>query len=311
MMKRIHKSILSTVTALIVLTALCLLLTACGCKHEWKDTPNVHSQTCALCGEIQAKDEACKWVDASCETAKTCSVCNKTEGEALGHKWVDATCEDPKTCSACKKTEGEALGHKWVDATTEAPKTCSVCERTEGERIITDSRFTTAACKDLFGEWKGIMNLTGTQIGIADFTGTIGVTYTLIFNPDGTFKRDIALSDETAFLNDFEVYYENLWYATCANMGLNKEQADDYMKTIYGMDVTAWAKETAAAINWNNLFADTVISGVYYVSGGKLCSGSSWGEPIGSDNYTLVDGKLTLESLTQTYPGLEFTRVTQ
>lgn len=224
---------------------------------------------------------------------------------------MDATCETVKTCSVCNKTEGEALGHKWEDATTEAPKTCSVCEKTEGERIITDPRFTTTACKDLFGEWKGTMNLTGTQIGFADFPGTMSATYTLTFNPDGTYERNIVLSDNAAFLNDFEVYYENLWYTTCANMGLNKEQADDYMKTIYGMDVTAWAKETAASIDWNNLFTNAASSGVYYVSGGKLCSGPSWNEPIGSDNYTLDDGKLTLESLAQTYPGLEFARVTQ
>ena len=259
MMKKATKSILSVTGALIVLTALCLSLTACGCRHDWKDTPNAHSQTCALCGEIQLKDEACKWVDATCES----------------------------------------------------PKTCSVCEKTEGERIITDPRFTTAACKDLFGEWKGTMNLTGAQTGIADFNGTMGITYTLTFNPDGTFERNMAFSDKAALLKDLEVYYENLWYATCANMGLNKEQANDYMKTLYGMDVTAWAKETAASIDWNNLFADAASSGVYYVSGGKLCSGQSWSEPIGSDNYTLVDEKLTLESLTQTYPGLEFTRVTK
>ena len=311
MMKRIHKSILSTVTALIMLTALCLLLTACGCKHEWKDTPNAHSQTCALCGEIQLKDEACKWVDATCESPKTCSVCNKTEGEALGHTWADATCENPKTCSACKKTEGEALGHTWVDATTEAPKTCSVCEKTEGERIITDPRFTTAACKDLFGEWKGTMNLTGAQINVADFTGTMGVTYTITFNPDGTFKENIALSDKAAFLNDLEVYYENTLYVTFAGQGLNKEQADAAMKAQYGMDVKAYSKVLAVAIDWDAMLAESANSGVYYVSGGKLCSGQGWSEPIGRDNYTLEDGKLTLESLTQSYPGLVFTRVTK
>lgn len=311
MMKKATKSILSVTGALIVLTALCLSLTACGCRHEWKDTPNAHSQTCALCGKIQPKDEACKWVDATCESPKTCSVCNKTEGEALGHKWVDATCEAPKNCSACKKTEGEALGHKWEDATTEAPKTCSVCEKTEGERIITDSRFTTAACKDLFGEWKGTMNLTGAQTGIADFNGTMGITYTLTFNPDGTFEGNMAFSDKAALLKDLEVYYENLWYATCANMGLNKEQADDYMKTLYGMDVKAYAKQAAASIDWNNLFADAANSGVYYVSGGKLCSGKGWSEPIGSDNYTLKDGKLTIATLSSEFPGLEFTRSTK
>lgn len=335
MTKKTHNSILSVMGALIVLTAACLLLTACGCKHEWKDVSCAAPKTCTLCGETEGEplphtwvDANCEtaktcsvcnktegeplghtWTDANCETAKTCSVCNKTEGEPLGHTWVDATCETVKTCSVCKKTEGEPLGHKWVDATTEAPKTCSVCKKTEGERIITDSRFTTAACKEFFGDWKGFIKASGAQIGIDDFTGTMGLTYTITFNPNGTYKETIVLTDKAAFLKDLEDYYVNTLYAAFAGQGLNKEQADAAMKAQYNMDVKAYAKVAAAAVDWDAMFAASASSGVYYVSGGKIYSGADWDAALGSDNYTIKDGKLTLESLTKTFPGLEFTRV--
>jgi len=67
-----------------ILIFLCVLLTGCGCKHEWQD--------------------------AACEAPKTCTKCSQTRGEALGHKWADATCEIPKTCSVCQKTEGNHIG---------------------------------------------------------------------------------------------------------------------------------------------------------------------------------------------------------
>lgn len=90
------------------LLAICMmLLTGCGCQHEW--------------------------TDADCVTPRTCTLCQETEGEALGHSWQEAICEAPKTCAACGTTEGQALGHVWQEATCDTPKTCTVCDKTEGE----------------------------------------------------------------------------------------------------------------------------------------------------------------------------------
>jgi len=66
-----------------VLFLLSLLLTGCGCRHQWKD--------------------------ATCEAPKTCTSCGETEGYDLGHKWREATTETPKTCERCLKTEGERI----------------------------------------------------------------------------------------------------------------------------------------------------------------------------------------------------------
>ena len=153
------KSFVSVSRIVLLLILMSLLLTGCGCKHEWQAANCETPKTCTLCQITEGEALGHTWADATCEAPKTCTVCKATDGEPLGHTWVDATCLAPKTCSVCKKTEASIGHHKWVDATTETPKTCSVCQKTEGERIITDSRFKTAACKDLFGTWSGIAKM--------------------------------------------------------------------------------------------------------------------------------------------------------
>ena len=98
---------------------LCLVLTACACKHEWKN--------------------------ATCTKPKTCTKCNETEGEPLGHAWIDATCTEAKTCSRCGLTEGEPLGHQvseWAvttepTCTTKGARTgsCEICHESVTEAI--------------------------------------------------------------------------------------------------------------------------------------------------------------------------------
>lgn len=69
----------------ILVIALAFCLTACGCKHEWRE--------------------------ATCLEPKTCKNCGATEGDVADHAWEEATATTPKTCKVCKATEGEALGY--------------------------------------------------------------------------------------------------------------------------------------------------------------------------------------------------------
>lgn len=73
------------ISGMILLIICVMLLSGCGCQHEW--------------------------TDADCVTPRTCTLCQETESEALGHSWQEAICEAPKICTACDVTEGEALGH--------------------------------------------------------------------------------------------------------------------------------------------------------------------------------------------------------
>lgn len=78
-----------------------VLLSACGCNHQWKD--------------------------ATCLNPKTCDKCGTTEGEALPHNWAAATCTEPKICMVCNITDGDPIGHDWENATCQKPTTCKIC----------------------------------------------------------------------------------------------------------------------------------------------------------------------------------------
>lgn len=67
-----------------------MLITACGCDHEW--------------------------IDATCQVPRTCGLCGKTQGEvSLWHDWLDPDCFTPYTCSVCGLTEGEPLEHEYTE----------------------------------------------------------------------------------------------------------------------------------------------------------------------------------------------------
>ena len=273
------KALVSRVLPLVLL--LSILLTGCGCKHEW--------------------------LAATCETPKTCTLCQLTEGEALGHSWTGATCETAKTCSVCQKVDGEPTGHKWEDATTEAPKTCSVCQKTEGEKIVTDARFTTAANKELFGTWTGIIKMPGSEIIDPAFTGELELEYSITFNNDGSYLEAVNIINAEGFTQNVETFYIEQLYAEFTALGISKEDADASMKSAYGMDVKTYANKMATALNYESLFAYE-LSGVYYIADGKLHSGEGWNETLESDTYAIIDNALTIESLTEEFPDLKFTR---
>lgn len=256
---------------LIQLAIACLLtLAGCGCKHE-------------------------NWVDANCTTPKTCADCGETEGEALGHDFGDAAedCENPKTCTRCGQAEQEAKPHDWQDATTEAPKTCAVCGMTEGERIITDSRFTTAACQGLFGTWEGAYTMTGEMMGdstLPDMPVILGIT----FHNDGTFEESVRMADKQGYAELLKAYYIEALYAEFEGQyGMTKEQADQAMIEAYGKDVEGYAELMATAIDWEALLAASGQGGVYYVADGKLYSGPDW-DTLEEEELRLEGNSLTL-----------------
>ena len=99
------------------------------------------------------------------------------------HRWEEANCKDPKTCKLCGETTGEPNEeHQWEDATTETPKTCSVCGLTEGDEIDVDERFTTKACKEVFGTWTGKYEQKGLQAGIGNIDYSAKLTLTFFNN---------------------------------------------------------------------------------------------------------------------------------
>lgn len=297
---------------LIALALVCLLVLAgCGCEHEWKDADCTTPKTCALCGETEGEALGHTWKDADCTTPKTCSVCGATEGAALGHTWTEADCENPKTCSVCGETEGEALGHVWADATTEAPKTCTVCGATEGERIITDSRFSTAAATPVLGAWKGVMTVTGEDMGLEDFDGTLDMYIIFTFGPDGTLTFTEGPDNLEAYNAVVKDITMKALYEQFAAEGLNQDDADAAMKEAYNMTVEEYADFALSSVEESDYTYGFEM--VYYVDGTQVCIGESWDGELEPSEFRLDGDKLYLSvDLTgdDTYEELELERVT-
>lgn len=235
---------------ILLLAAVCLVsMTGCICFHDW--------------------------VEADCVNPKTCLSCEKTEGEPLGHSWQEATCEAPKTCATCGETEGEALGHDWQEATTEAPKTCSRCALTEGERIITDPRFTTDACKDLFGTWQGTFDIGADVLGMEGYTMDITCEVVFEFFNDGSAAVLCAPVDMEAFEKTMVEFTMNMVYDNFAASGMSREDTDEAMVSVYGMTMEEFVLAMLKEMNLEEAFRQPTEE-VYYVENGTLYLSDSW-----------------------------------
>lgn len=284
---------------ILALTLCCiLLLSGCSCEHQWKDADCTTPKTCTLCGEIEGAPLGHVWAAATCTTPKTCTVCGLTEGEANGHTWTEANCTTAKTCSVCHSVEGEALGHDWQDATTEAPKTCSHCGLTEGERIITDDRFTTSACKDLFGTWSGTVDMDASDLGIGaeQYFDTVSYTITIEFRNDGTGTLISAPSDEKQAYELVFYVSRELIYAEFSALGLSKDQADTAFYQTYGMTVDQYITQSMSDMDVSaSLTESGTVEFVYYADSNHIYMGSDWNEDLEANEFTLSADQLSLQ----------------
>jgi len=276
---------------------LALVLAACGCSHTWTEASCEAAKTCTQCGKTEGKALGHSWQEASCAAPRTCVGCGLTEGTALEHDWQEASCAAPKTCTVCGLTEGDALGHNWEDATTEAPKTCAVCAATEGERIITDPRFTTAACRDLFGKWSCELTIPAEALGegLDAYATDVPCQLFLEFTNDGKFILSFLPSDPAQIEQMMINFTVDLMYAQLAEAGLDAEAADAAMTEAYGMGVEAYVAAEIGKMDMADLFADFRMEAVYYVDGDQLYAGSSWAGELEPATFSLEDNTLTLE----------------
>lgn len=287
---------------LVLLLAVCCvaMLTGCFCEHEWKDATCVDPSTCAKCEKTEGEALGHVWMAATCEAPKTCEVCGTTDGEPKGHSWVDADCENPQTCETCGKTEGEALGHDWQDATTELPKTCAVCAATEGERIITDPRFITAETLAIQGKWAFDMPMSGTDMGMPDFDGTMECQIQITFANDGKLTFGMVITNEEEFMADIAEYTMANTYAELAAQGMDKEAADAAVKEGYDMTMEEYIDAYLAAVDFNSMFDGifSALNGVYYMEDGVLYTGLSW-DLVMEDPCTLDGDTLVIDSFSE------------
>lgn len=281
------KKLLSIVMVLLMVS---VLLTACGCEHEWTEADCDTAKTCSKCGATEGSPLGHSWLAASCTTAKTCEICEEVSGEALGHSWVEVTCAQPKHCESCGETEGEALEHTWAEATTEAPKTCTECGQTEGERIITDERFTTEACAPLFGTWSrsgsesfefseadlGQLPEDGSLDWLKELTqieGELLYTISMTFHNDGAVEITVAY-DKESYVEVMRPVTKAVTYQTYAILGYSRDEIDDLLLDEMGMTMEEYLDFVMESITDDMLVATEQMC--YYVDGGELYVGYDW-----------------------------------
>lgn len=281
----------------------CALAEGEALAHTWVDADCEAPKTCSVCAATEGDPLGHIWQAASCDEPQTCTVCAAVNGETPGHIWVDATCDSPKTCSACNLTEGKAPGHQWAAATTEVPKTCTACGKTEGSAIKTDSRFTAAACQDIFGTWKSTITYTAQEWGITGYDCEIVEYVTCTFNNNGTMIITTGIDNFEEHKELIAYATEQEMYASYAEKGMTKEEADATCRAKFGMTVPEFAAFCASEYD----VSDSKEM-VYYVDDGQIYAAESWSDEMKPVFYKLKDNKLTLFDEDH-FLNQEFTRV--
>ncbi len=267
--------------------ALCAATEGETVEHTWVDANCTTARSCSACGATEGAPLGHSWMAATCEAPKTCEICGATDGEAKGHNWQDATCIMPKSCSVCHATEGKALGHDWQEATSDKPKTCRVCGETDGGKLDVDPRFKTSACKFLFGTWKEFV------VEEVEVNGTIYAIeywYYYEFQKDGTAIITMVVEDEEDFVDSYKTMMEAVLYATYAQMGMNKAQADANFRATYGMSIKEYSKLYAE--DFLESMVDFPQKMVYYVEDNKLFYAETWKSEFYGEEFEVIDGEV-------------------
>ena len=296
---------------LLLCMALLLLLSSCGCEHQWTEASCVNPKTCTLCQETEGAPLGHSWAAATCDLPKTCENCGANEGEAKGHTWVEATCTVAKNCSLCHQIEGEPLEHDWEDATTETPKTCRNCQKTEGTKISTDPRFTTAASKHLFGKWHSEMVMPGEMMGTTGYLDELPCTVFVEFGNDGTMTMSMELHDQFAFVEAMKKYTKDMLYEILASDGISQSEADAVFSELYGMSIDEYVELELANIDISEYFGEMFVEQVYYVTDAGMYMAESWNDEFEFSEYTLENDVLIIDTATLEEGGdpVEWTRV--
>lgn len=107
-----------------------LMITGCGCEHQWVEGTCEAPEICSLCGKTRGEPTEHYFREATCESPKTCTKCGLTEGESNGHDFDEATCTSAQKCKNCTKVQGVKLGHDYQKG---------VCTRCGDTNILSES----------------------------------------------------------------------------------------------------------------------------------------------------------------------------
>jgi len=201
---------------------LLIVLSACGCEHEW--------------------------LDADCVTPKTCSICQETDGEPLGHTWADATCTAAKTCSLCAATDGDPLPHTPGDVEI----------NTDYVRAITTETQTCTECNTVLNSEETVISLVGEEyfhLSPEEFVARLNYIYESCGKTNWTAKLTVeSVENQDFFMGIITcegVIYARLWFSTKEDDPATKQQVTSLTEKEKGdrivskMQITIYYSEIA------------------------------------------------------------------
>ena len=208
---------------LFVILIVTIIMTGCGCNHEWEEATCLNPKTCSLCGKQEGSMTAHSWKEANCTDAKTCEVCQATEGEPRGHNWEEATCERPKTCSVCEATEGLKAEHSVQVGI------CVVCGDSVNYDLVKNIKsYIDAAYAILDSYASNLSNVRGTKADLVIYL------HSGVCDANENYKRVIDLCDNYPELSTLKAYAQNIIDATPQEIKDETNSAADLYMNQFG-----------------------------------------------------------------------------
>ncbi len=124
----------SVLAAVLSLTMLLPMLTACGCEHEYEAATCIAPATCSLCGAQDGEPSGKhKFKSATCIAPKTCLVCGETKGKKAEHTpdIPHAVCTRDSKCTECGKVLETNGDHVYAVATCTKGPVCTICNQVQ------------------------------------------------------------------------------------------------------------------------------------------------------------------------------------
>lgn len=231
------------IVGLFVILTVTIIMTGCGCNHEWEEATCLAPQTCALCGRQEGSVTAHSWKEANCTDAKTCEVCQATEGEPRGHKWEEATCERPETCSVCGATEGLKADHSVQIGI------CEVCGESVNYDLVKNIKSYIDAAYAVLESYAG--NLSDVRGGKADM---VIYLHSGVCDANENYKRVIDLCGDYPELSTLKAYAQNIIDATPQEITDKTDSAADSYINQFGAYIQKPASLEIELLRIENLF---------------------------------------------------------
>jgi len=164
-----------------------------------------------------------------------------------------------------------------------------------GNPVDNSGKFDAEICAPLFGTWEGKFTLTEEMLGMFGMEGVedvaLKVTFTFIFNEDGTLLRTMEIDPDSlvAFMVEF-------MYITYEGFGMTRDEIDATFQQEMGMSLEEYVIQNIASGELDYMLTQTTEE-VYYVEDDRIYAGTSWTSRMEPQEFEL-DGKILTIFLT-------------